>query len=385
MQLRGMLRTFMGLAVILSACRASGQFLVVPPKAEVIVPKVTGMMRAEAEKILTDAGLKVVTSEQEDPDFPAGTVLSQRPAAGKKASVGDEILLLLSKSKGESASTGKKTAARVSVPDVAGKSFSDAFAQLRKAGFTNISPQPVKSSEPKETVIGLLADAKPVDSGIMVPGESEIVVLVSNGLVSTAVSSVGGTASQSINTEPLVMTGIRTESLVIQTAPLVMTGIRSESIVITTSPLVMTGIRPQSITINTEPLVMTGIRPESITLKTEPLVMTGMREEKPKGPLQGKDTQVTPGRETDQNKKLELPFKSGANADQSQMKQVNKGGIEADTAANKILGEIPSMTTPGVPEKPIDGVGKPSLQKKAGAKKTTDKVFQDAQKTPVNP
>ncbi|MBN1894907.1 PASTA domain-containing protein, partial [bacterium] len=275
MKYRGSGRLFIASTIVLLACRASGQFLVVPPKAEVIVPKVTGMMREEAEKILTDAGLKVITSEQEDPDFPAGTVLSQRPAAGKKASAGDEVLLLLTKSKGEPASAGKKTANRVSVPDVSGKSFSDAFGQLRRAGFMNITPQPVKSSEPKETVIGLLADAKPVDPGILIPGESEIVVLVSNGLISTAVTSMGGTASQTINTDTLVMTGIRQDSVVIQTEPLVMTGIRSDSLVIQTDSLVMTGIRQDSIVIQTEPLVMTGIRSDSLVIQTDSLVMTG--------------------------------------------------------------------------------------------------------------
>jgi len=87
---------FLGIILFSITASTFGQFLVVPPKAEVIVPEVTGMMRAEAEKILTDLGLKVTTAEQEDPDFPDGTVLSQRPAAGKKAAAGDEVLILLS-------------------------------------------------------------------------------------------------------------------------------------------------------------------------------------------------------------------------------------------------------------------------------------------------
>ncbi|MBN1894546.1 hypothetical protein JW906_08625, partial [bacterium] len=126
-------------------------------------------------------------------------------------------------------------------------------------------------------------------------------------------------------------------------------------------------------------------RSDSLVIQTDSLVMTGIREEKQKGPLQGKDTKVNPVRETDKEKKLELPFKPGANADPAQMKQASHGGIEPDTTANKILGDLPSMTTPDAAKKPSEGTAKPPIQEKAGEKKTPDKVLKDAQKTPVKP
>jgi hypothetical protein len=222
-----------------------------------------------------------------------------------------------------------------------------------------------------------------------------------------------------ITTQPLVMTGIRPESITLTTLPLVMTGIRPESITLTTQPLVMTGIRPESITINTQPLQMTGMRFESIIIHTDALQMTGIRNEQPKPPVESDKTPAKskiqeglknklklpsaktgtddgsrmkrkgsddgepatgrPPETKEAKQKLDLPSKDagtvdGANPPQGQpdamqIKQGGTGNALGDTAMSRILGKVPSMTTPDVPVKPDGGTGQSTLQQKIEAKK----------------
>jgi len=240
-----------------------------------------------------------------------------------------------------------------------------------------------------------------------------------------------------ITTQPLVMTGMRVGSLTIDTQPLVMTGMRVQSITLTTQPLVMTGMRVQSITVNTQPLIMTGIRPESITLTTQPLVMTGMRvepitintdalkmtgmrNEQPNPPVDPIKAKVQdelkkklelPKRKTETDdggtkvnqppevkeakQKLDLPSKDtgtvdgvkppAGQSDDAQMLEDGKGKTVGDTALNKILGKVPSMTKPSVPEKPAEGVAKTTIQQKMGEKKTIGDAVKENKTIPINP
>jgi hypothetical protein len=219
--------------------------------------------------------------------------------------------------------------------------------------------------------------------------------------------------SITINTDSLVMTGMRVSSITVNTEPLVMTGMRVQSISVNTQPLVMTGMRVGSLTVNTDPLVMTGMRVEPITVKTDALKMTGMRNEHQKPPVESDKTPIKstvqdelkkkaelPSRkmETDDGgtkvnqppdvkepkQKLDLPSKKqgtidGANPpagqpDGAQMQQSGSGKTVGDTALNRVLGKIPSLKTPSVPEKPADGAAKSTIQQKIGEKKTPDEV-----------
>lgn len=87
------------------------------------VPNVVGKTRKEAESILTGIGFKVAFTEQFSNDYPAGTVVSQTPAAGEEAEEGSTITLVISK--------GAET---VTVPNVEGLSEADAVAALEKVG-----------------------------------------------------------------------------------------------------------------------------------------------------------------------------------------------------------------------------------------------------------
>ena len=210
-------------------------------------------------------------------------------------------------------------------------------------------------------------------------------------------TETASSASIEINMGPLVMTGIRNDApaepprvIEIDMDPLVMTGIRNDAPV---EP-------PRVIEIEMGPLVMTGIRndapaepPRVIEIDMGPLVMTGIRTEQPKPPVEGDKTKIKPKVQEELKKKLDLPFKKpetveGANPPAepiggAQMKQSGTGKAVGDTVPNKILGKMPSMTTPEVPEKPDGGTGKSSLQQKIETKKTVDDASVEKKKPPV--
>jgi hypothetical protein len=210
---------------------------------------------------------------------------------------------------------------------------------------------------------------------------------------------------------PLVMTGIRNDAppqvVEVDMGPLVMTGIRNDAspqvVEVNLGPLVMTGIRnnapPQILDIAMGPLIMTGIRndapPQVVEVNLGPLVMTGIRTGQPAPPVEGEKTKIKTKVQEGLEKKLDLPFKKpepvkGANPpagqpDPVQMKQGGTGNAVGDTAANRILGKIPSMTKPSVPEKPADGSAKTQLQQPSGIKKSIDDAIQPGKIAPVNP
>jgi len=207
--------------------------------------------------------------------------------------------------------------------------------------------------------------------------------------------------SLNIDTQPLIMTGMRAGSITISTDTLMMTGMRVGSIAINTQPLVMTGMRVGSLNIDTQPLIMTGMRIgpqtietatlqmtgmriESITINTDALKMTGMREEPPSS-VESQKVPPQPKTQEDLNKKRNLPLKNGETIggvnpplEPTGGAPMKPGGAEktvGDTAINKLHGIRPSLETPGATgESPI-GTGKSTLQQKIEAKKTTDEVI----------
>jgi serine/threonine-protein kinase len=90
----------------------------------VAVPGVVGKPRDDAENALQDAGFDVSVREQESADQDAGTVLAQDPAAGAARPKGSRVTI-----------TVAKAPESVEVPDVVGKSDSEAIATLSGAGF----------------------------------------------------------------------------------------------------------------------------------------------------------------------------------------------------------------------------------------------------------
>ncbi|HVS28189.1 MAG TPA: Stk1 family PASTA domain-containing Ser/Thr kinase [Solirubrobacteraceae bacterium] len=93
----------------------------------VAVPDVTGNTQAAATATLTQKGFKVAASSQESPDKPSGTVLSQSPAGGGKATRGSTVRLKLA-----------IQPKRVTVPTVVGSTDVDAEKTLSDAGLTPV-------------------------------------------------------------------------------------------------------------------------------------------------------------------------------------------------------------------------------------------------------
>jgi beta-lactam-binding protein with PASTA domain len=271
---RAVLGIFLGLIL---AVPARSQFIVPIPKTDnqAVVPQLEGLDQTDAEKAILSAGLVLGRMTEKESDLPEGTVIKQSPAPGAKVARGTKVSLVVSKGEPAASSPASGSGGRVKIPSLEGKSFSEAYQTLSDLGFTVIKPKRIEGTEPPETVVAVLVGGRPVNLNTAYPFGAELTVLVSSGSGEETLAP----ESLTINTAPLVMTGMRVNPITINAQPLVMTGMRVQPITIATDTLKMTGMRPESITINTQPLVMTGIRPESITLTTQPLVMTGIRVE----------------------------------------------------------------------------------------------------------
>jgi eukaryotic-like serine/threonine-protein kinase len=141
-----------------------------PP--QVTVPNVVGMSESEAEALLQSKGL------QADPhsvpnDQPEGTVVAQSPTAD--ALVDQDTVVRIN------IATGPQP---VGVPDVVGRSYADALAELQGLGFA-VRRQDVRSNEPAETV---LSQNPPANSAQ--PQGSTVTLKVSKGPSTTAVPDV---------------------------------------------------------------------------------------------------------------------------------------------------------------------------------------------------
>ncbi|HHN46859.1 MAG TPA: PASTA domain-containing protein, partial [Planctomycetes bacterium] len=103
-----------------------------PSRLTVQVPLVTGKPVAEACALVEQAGLKHSVRETTARGVPAGTVLSQDPAAGSKVAVGSTVTLVAV----EAEKGRPQPVALVQVPNLVGKTEPAAVAALRTAGLT---------------------------------------------------------------------------------------------------------------------------------------------------------------------------------------------------------------------------------------------------------
>jgi serine/threonine-protein kinase len=106
----------------------------------VSVPYVVGLKQAQAVKKIEDKGLKTRILHGASQTFPVGTVIAQSIDGGEKTDRGNTVRLTVS--------TGRPKAR---VPDVVGKSQSDAVAALT-AAHLKVSVMHVYSSESPDTV-----------------------------------------------------------------------------------------------------------------------------------------------------------------------------------------------------------------------------------------
>jgi beta-lactam-binding protein with PASTA domain/predicted Ser/Thr protein kinase len=129
------------------------------------LPDVTGTQLDAATSALSDAGWEVDTPDLVQNDAPANEVLDEQPAAGR-VPVGTVIHLKVSKGP-----------AQVEVPDVSGRSKSDARAALEAQGFTVGGT----TSQPSDSVTSGDVVATRPSAGSKAPKGSEVDLIVSSG------------------------------------------------------------------------------------------------------------------------------------------------------------------------------------------------------------
>ena len=102
---------------------------------EVTMPEVLGKTFEEAEQLLTDLGFEKVTKNEVENDAPVGEVVGQNVAKDEKVVVSTEIVLEVSK--------GPKMA---TVPNVVGRTYADAVAELENWGFKVVTRVDVENN-----------------------------------------------------------------------------------------------------------------------------------------------------------------------------------------------------------------------------------------------
>ena len=131
----------------------------------VTVPNVVGMTQAQAEKKLSAAKLKVTTAPKPTTKAAPGTVVVQTPAAGGTALTGSSVLLELA-----------VKPAPTMVPDVVGKTSSQAETAIKAAGLVSEKKSKSSGSVAKGSVISQSPSAGgKVDTG------SKVTITVSKG------------------------------------------------------------------------------------------------------------------------------------------------------------------------------------------------------------
>ncbi|MFW6599025.1 Stk1 family PASTA domain-containing Ser/Thr kinase [Propionibacteriaceae bacterium Y2011] len=119
------------------------------PQVQMVeVPSVIGQTETQATNSLEGVGLEVKVEKVAGPsDSSVGQVTEQNPPAQQQVEVGTEVTITINVGPSQ-----------VTVPDVQGKSASEATEALKSAGFTNIKTEYATSEEPgskKDSVVGV--------------------------------------------------------------------------------------------------------------------------------------------------------------------------------------------------------------------------------------
>ena len=173
-----------------------GVWAIVRNTGGVAIPDVTGKTVSEAEKILSDAGLKMkVAKTVIDPGKPEDTVISQEPSAGTKIDSGGTVEVVVSRSP-----------ELEPVPDVTGLSRAEAEAALKAGGFeTGNVTEAFNSSVPK----GRVASQDP-QGGTQASRGSPVSIVISKGPETVSVPGVTG-LTQDAATQRLADAGLQAE------------------------------------------------------------------------------------------------------------------------------------------------------------------------------
>ncbi len=166
-----------GIVVLLVAIAAAAFVLLSGDDAKAVtIPPVKGQTAAQAESTLRALGLEVDARPAVDDSVDQGLVIDTDPAAGEQAHVGDTVILRVSSGPGD-----------VAVPDVVGRSESDATAALRAEDFTVKTEQSASDSVEQ----GLVISQRP-GGGDQAQKGSEVTIVVSTGPEQVTVPSLRG-------------------------------------------------------------------------------------------------------------------------------------------------------------------------------------------------
>ena len=155
---------------------------------EVTMPEVLGKTFAEAEKTLIDLGFTKITKNEVDNDAPVGEVVAQNVAKDEKVSATTEIVLDVSK--------GPKMA---TVPNVVGRTYADAVAELESWGFKVVTRVEVENNAAAGLVV-----SQSVPSKTQAAVNTEIILEVSKGPAAPVTTKKTVTVDlKSVYTEPV--------------------------------------------------------------------------------------------------------------------------------------------------------------------------------------
>ena len=148
--------------------------------AMVKVPDVTGQTEAQAIQALQAVGLGNAVKQGFDGKVPIGNVISQDPVAGTEVAKGGLVNLLVSKGQQQ-----------IDVPDVTGKTQSDATTTLQGAGLKAA----VKSASSSSVAAGAVMSQAPAAGVTVIPGTT-VTITVSTGPPAPAQATVPNVIGQ---------------------------------------------------------------------------------------------------------------------------------------------------------------------------------------------
>lgn len=159
---------------LLVAATTVGAALYTRHGEEIAVPDIRHKRLADAERLLSDAGLLlVVTDSSYNRLLPPDCVLQQQPAPGERVKSGRVVYITLNTSQ-------KPT---LTLPDIIdNSSLREATAKLRIMGFKVGEPQFIPGE--KDWVYGAMCRGRRLSVGDRVPKDAMIILQVGNGTLS---------------------------------------------------------------------------------------------------------------------------------------------------------------------------------------------------------
>ncbi|PID71143.1 MAG: serine/threonine protein kinase [Flavobacteriales bacterium] len=138
----------------------------------IIVPDLTKMSLADAEKTLSNLDLRIVVMDSAsfNPEYPPKSVIDQNPEPGDYVKQNRKIYLTLNPSNYK----------KIAIPDVINKTKRQVETHLKSIGFRIGRPEYIPDLG-RDVVRGLKFQGKSIAVGDMIPKNSKIVLVLGDG------------------------------------------------------------------------------------------------------------------------------------------------------------------------------------------------------------